>query len=241
MTTLKVGIASYEEMKARTLRIARGEHQVAADAPKVWFTSTDSFAKVLSAGNRELLRVIAEKMPQSLDELARLTGRQKSNLSRTLKTMAGYVLLYTIRDVANSHTSGQSAVGPFDRFWMYGMLVSLVVYLQTEWKRNAAIPDVDAPTGGPERGRGRRAGGARRDAATGPGCFAFAAGGVSPAANAAVHRWRRLRHDLHATGTDKRLSARAASSRAQTPACQAPARFTSRRARHVMPARPLVR
>jgi predicted transcriptional regulator len=93
VTTLKVGIASYEEMKARTVRIARGEHRVSAKEPKVWFTSTESFAKVLSAGNRDLLRVIAEKAPASLDELARLTGRKKSNLSRTLKTMAGYGLV----------------------------------------------------------------------------------------------------------------------------------------------------
>jgi predicted transcriptional regulator len=93
MTTLKVGIASYEEMKARTVRIARGEHRVSAKEPKVWFTSTESFAKVLSAGNRDLLHIIAEKAPASLDELARLTGRNKSNLSRTLKTMAGYGLV----------------------------------------------------------------------------------------------------------------------------------------------------
>jgi len=93
MTTLKVGIASYEEMKARTLRIARGEHRGGARGPKVWFTSTESFAKVLSAGNRELLRIIAEKAPESLDELARITGRAKSNLSRTLKTMEGYGLV----------------------------------------------------------------------------------------------------------------------------------------------------
>src|SRR6266566_6232551 len=92
MTTLKVGIASYEEMKARTLRIARGERP-ARSAPKVWFTSTESFSKVLSAGNRELLRIIAEKAPGSLDELARITGKAKSNLSRTLRTMEGYGLV----------------------------------------------------------------------------------------------------------------------------------------------------
>jgi len=39
----------------------------------VWFTSTESFAKVLSAGNRDLLRVIVEQAPGSLDELARIT------------------------------------------------------------------------------------------------------------------------------------------------------------------------
>jgi predicted transcriptional regulator len=93
MTTLKVGIASYEEMKARTMRIARGEQRVAPGEPKVWFASTESFAKVLSAGNRELLRIIAENAPGSLDELAQMTGRAKSNLSRTLKTMEGYGLV----------------------------------------------------------------------------------------------------------------------------------------------------
>lgn len=93
MTTLKIGIASYEEMKARTMAVARGERRVAAREPKVWFTSTESFAKVLSAGNRELLRIIAERAPGSLDELARATGRAKSNLSRTLRTMEGYGLV----------------------------------------------------------------------------------------------------------------------------------------------------
>jgi predicted transcriptional regulator len=93
MTTLKVGIASYQEMKVRTLAVARGERRIRRDEPKVWFTSTESFAKVLSAGNRELLRVIAEQAPGSLDELARLTGKAKSNLSRTLRTMEGYGLV----------------------------------------------------------------------------------------------------------------------------------------------------
>lgn len=93
MATLKIGIASYEEMKARTMAVARGEQRIAADEPKVWFTSTESFAKLLSAGNRELLRVIAERKPRSLDELARMTGKAKSNLSRTLRTMEGYGLV----------------------------------------------------------------------------------------------------------------------------------------------------
>jgi|SRR5215213_5125792 len=92
MSTLKVGIASYEDMKARTMRIARGERP-ARSAPKVWFASTESFSKVLSAGNRDLLRIIAEKAPGSFDELAELTGRKKSNLSRTLETMEGYGLV----------------------------------------------------------------------------------------------------------------------------------------------------
>ena len=98
MTTLKVGIASYEEMKARTLAVARGERRVEADEPKVWFTSTESFARILSASNRALLRLIAERMPQSLEDLAEMAGRAKSNLSRTLKTMEHYGLVRLERD-----------------------------------------------------------------------------------------------------------------------------------------------
>jgi predicted transcriptional regulator len=93
MSTLKVGIASYEEMKALTMALARGERRLGPHEPRVWFPSTESFAKVLSAANRDLLLIIVEKRPGSLDELAELSGRKKSNLSRTLKTMANYGLV----------------------------------------------------------------------------------------------------------------------------------------------------
>lgn len=93
MTTLKVGIADYEEMKARTMRIARGEEKPSPNDPTVWFTSMESFTQVLSAGNRALLRVIAAKSPGSLEELSEITGRATSNLSRTLKKMESYGLV----------------------------------------------------------------------------------------------------------------------------------------------------
>ena len=80
-------------MKARTMAIARGEYKPAKSEPKVWFTSVESFAKVLSRRNRELLALIAQEKPDSLTELATLAGRNKSNLSRTLKTMSRYGLV----------------------------------------------------------------------------------------------------------------------------------------------------
>ena len=93
MKTLKLGIAEYDLMKARTLAIARGEYKPARGEPKVWFTSVESFAKVLSQRNRELLTLIARERPDSITELAEISGRKKSNLSRTLKTMARYGLV----------------------------------------------------------------------------------------------------------------------------------------------------
>ena len=93
MKTLKVGIASYEAMKARTMAIARGERKPKRGEAKIWFTSMESFARVLSDRNRALLEMIVEAQPGSLAELAELSGRAKSNLSRTLKTMEQYGLV----------------------------------------------------------------------------------------------------------------------------------------------------
>lgn len=99
MKILRVGIAGYEEMKARTLAIARGKHKPAAGEPKIWFPSAESFARVLSDRNRAMLQVIAECAPGSLARLAELTGRKKSNLSRTLKTMERYGLVRIKRGI----------------------------------------------------------------------------------------------------------------------------------------------
>ena len=93
MKTLRIGIAGYERMKARTMAIARGEHKPARGEPTVWFTSIESFAKVLSQRNRELLAMIGREKPGSVTKLAELSGRSKSNLSRTLKTMSRYGLV----------------------------------------------------------------------------------------------------------------------------------------------------
>ena len=93
MTTLKIGIASYDEMKARTMAIAKGEHKPKRGEPKVWFTSMESLARILSDRNRALLELMIEREPDSIAELAKLSGRAKSNLSRTLKTMERYGLV----------------------------------------------------------------------------------------------------------------------------------------------------
>jgi len=97
MKKLKVGIATLEQYKKRTMAIARGEFKPAAGDPKVWFTSVESFARILSDKNRALLALIAETEPESMNELAQKTGRARSNLSRTLRTMERYGLVRFVR------------------------------------------------------------------------------------------------------------------------------------------------
>lgn len=98
MKKMIIGIASQQAIRARALAIASGDHGPRADEPKIWFTSMRSLAEVLSDDNRALLRVIREEKPGSLSELAKVTGRAPSNLSRTLKTMERYGLVEMQRE-----------------------------------------------------------------------------------------------------------------------------------------------
>lgn len=93
MKVLRIGIASRAEMRARTIAIARGELKPSPNDPKVWFPSVKSVAEVLSNENRLLLEIIRRMRPTSVKELAEISGRKASNLSRTLHTMERYRLV----------------------------------------------------------------------------------------------------------------------------------------------------
>ena len=93
MKKLIVGIADYDDMKARSLAIAKGDYLPKQGDPKVWFASLESFAKILSKRNVELLQIIVEHQPIGYKALESLSGRKIPSLSRTLKTMERYGLV----------------------------------------------------------------------------------------------------------------------------------------------------
>lgn len=78
-----------DEMKA----VARGEHPAPADAAMPSFNSVDAVVRLLTPENRELLAIIRDRKPQSVAELAQLSGRAQPNLTRTLAKMeaAGFI------------------------------------------------------------------------------------------------------------------------------------------------------
>ncbi len=93
MKPIVIGVMSQKLIRARMIAIAKGEYKPKPGEPKIWFTSMKSVAEVLSDQNRALLKVIRETNPDSMAVLAKTTGRQPSNLSRTLKTMSRYGLV----------------------------------------------------------------------------------------------------------------------------------------------------
>jgi predicted transcriptional regulator len=99
---MKIGIMSRKDFRQYTIDIAKGKIKPVADAPKVWFESIESMAQILSSSNRELLRLIKVNNPQSLAELAELSGRKKESLSRTLRTMNHYGIVKLEKGVRNA-------------------------------------------------------------------------------------------------------------------------------------------
>jgi predicted transcriptional regulator len=84
---LHIGVASREYVKRRTIEIATGKRPQQPGEPKLYVSSLESLAKILTERNMLLLEMIRSAHPQSLTDLARLSKRAKSNLSRTLHSM----------------------------------------------------------------------------------------------------------------------------------------------------------
>lgn len=90
MKTVKIGVMPEDKLRQYMLDIAAGRIVPKRGTPKIWFHSIKSLAEVLSDNNRALLKIIADEEPETIKELAQLSGRQPSNLGRTLKTFERY-------------------------------------------------------------------------------------------------------------------------------------------------------
>jgi predicted transcriptional regulator len=98
MKPVKVGIMPLEQYKRYTIGIARGQIKPKKSDPKIWFDTIETCMQVLSTHNLNLLKLIDEKKPESVEELARISGRQKGNLSRTLKKFERHRIVELIQN-----------------------------------------------------------------------------------------------------------------------------------------------
>lgn len=122
-------VMSHEALKAELQSVARGEAPPPADAGAVSFNSVEALARLLTPENRSLLALIRDREPQSVAELARLTGRAEPNLTRTLDKLGAMGLLTFERDGRRKVPKASVArivveIDPFgshDRLELHGM------------------------------------------------------------------------------------------------------------------------
>jgi len=79
------------------IRPTKSSHRAIDDTngptPTVWFDSWRQLASLLSDENRALLRLMQERQPRTVLELAEWSGRAASNLSRTLRHLERHGLV----------------------------------------------------------------------------------------------------------------------------------------------------
>lgn len=111
LRVLKIGVASPQVMRDRTIAIARGELKPSPDDPKIWVPSMEALGRLMNTQNTVLLERIRACKPSSIKDLSRLVERKPSNLLRTLRAMERFGL---VRLQRGSGKALQPEV-PFDR------------------------------------------------------------------------------------------------------------------------------
>ena len=97
----KFKIRSVKQLEAEMRAVARGERRPPKDAAVQSFNSVDTVLRLLTPENRKLMALIRDKKPSSIADLAQMTGRAASNLTRTLQKMQAAGLVQ-MRSVAHS-------------------------------------------------------------------------------------------------------------------------------------------
>jgi predicted transcriptional regulator len=75
------------------LAIAKGEVKQLPNDPRVWFTSFEALARVFSRQNMMLIEILREKDLESVTELAKEVGREKTNVLRSLKILEEFEII----------------------------------------------------------------------------------------------------------------------------------------------------
>jgi len=110
---LSIEIAINDEVvKKRCVIGIKGQVDDPSFPVDIRFDSLKSIASILSIENQRLLKIIADYEPRTITELAELTGRAVSNVSRTLKTLKKYdiVTLQSSKNCLNARINHHNFV-----------------------------------------------------------------------------------------------------------------------------------
>lgn len=88
-------IQSFNSLRDEMLAVAKGSRSAPPDANVRSFNSVEAVIRLLTKENRKLLSLIRDSKPQSVAELAQLSGRSQPNLTRTLSKLeaVGFVVM----------------------------------------------------------------------------------------------------------------------------------------------------
>jgi predicted transcriptional regulator len=86
-------IKSHSDLKQEMLAVARGEIPAPKDAGMPSVQSAEVLLRLLTPENRDLMKILRDRHPKSVADLARMTNRASPNLLRTLAKLEAFGLI----------------------------------------------------------------------------------------------------------------------------------------------------
>lgn len=84
----RIGVASEDLIRRHMISVAAGNISHNKHLPTFWFTSLDEVSKLLCNENIELMLLISREKPESLAELAEISGYNIRTLSRIIQSLS---------------------------------------------------------------------------------------------------------------------------------------------------------
>src|SRR5215472_11929718 len=86
-------IKGHRDLKKEMLAVARGEISAPKDAAVPSVESAEVLLRLLTPENRDLMKILRDRHPKSVADLARMTKRASPNLLRTLAKLEAFGLI----------------------------------------------------------------------------------------------------------------------------------------------------
>ena len=86
-------IKRHRDLKKEMLAVARGKIPAPKDAAMPSVESADVLLRLLTPENRDLMKILRDRHPKSVADLARMTNRASPNLLRTLAKLEAFGLI----------------------------------------------------------------------------------------------------------------------------------------------------
>ena len=115
MKTLEIKIKSREQAEAEFIEAFKGAHtrKAAPAKEEIYFTSLEAVRALLTDKRLELLHLIREHSPKSINQLAKIARRDFKNVHADVMLLKGYGLIQMTRQKKTHQHLGQAISVPY--------------------------------------------------------------------------------------------------------------------------------
>jgi predicted transcriptional regulator len=124
MKTLEIQIKSREQADAEFIEAFKGgaSRKKSVAKPGIYFTSLEAVRTLLTEKRLELLHLIRQHSPRSINQLAGIAGRDFKNVHTDVMLLKGYGLIQMVKRTKASKTISQAISVPYQAINIHALV-----------------------------------------------------------------------------------------------------------------------